>query len=76
MRILHLHSNYLDMLNCHGYVFSFNLPDIYSTILPPEKENDLWKPYHFRWIRNIGTSIIKSNIGIEDKPSRNSAENI
>ena len=40
----------------------FNLPDIYSTILPPEQENDIWKPYHFRWIKNIGTSIIKKCI--------------
>ena len=35
------------------------LPDIYSGILPPERENDIWKPYHFRWIKNLGTSIIK-----------------
>ena len=37
----------------------FTLPDIYSTILPPLTNGDIWKPYHFRWIRNLGTSIIK-----------------
>jgi hypothetical protein len=37
----------------------FTLPDIYSTILPPEEVGDIWKPYHFRWIHNIGTSIIE-----------------
>lgn len=37
----------------------FTLPDIYSTILPPVTNGDIWKPYHFRWIRNLGTSIIK-----------------
>lgn len=36
-----------------------NLPDIYSTILPPTDSGDLWKPYHFKWIKNIGTNMIK-----------------
>ena len=36
------------------------LPDIYSPILPPIEQGDVWKPYHFRWIHNIGTSIIKN----------------
>ena len=36
------------------------LPDIYSITLPPLEQNDMWKPYHFRWIKNIGTSMIKN----------------
>lgn len=36
------------------------LPDIWSGILPPTKVGDIWKPYHFKWINNIGTSIIKN----------------
>ena len=36
------------------------LPNIYSPILPPTTKGDVWKPYHFKWIRNIGTSIIKN----------------
>jgi len=39
---------------------AFNLPDIYSAILPPLTKGDIWKPYHFKWIENIGTSIIKN----------------
>jgi hypothetical protein len=39
---------------------SIQLPDIYSPILPPITKGDVWKPYHFKWIRNIGTSIIKN----------------
>jgi len=38
----------------------FNLPNIYSPILPPSSKGDVWKPFHFRWIENIGTSIIKN----------------
>lgn len=37
----------------------FRLPDIWSPILPPTSSGDVWKPYHFRWIQNLGTSIIK-----------------
>lgn len=40
----------------------FDIPDIWSTIIPPEKADDIWKPYHFRWIRNLGTSIIKKAV--------------
>lgn len=40
--------------------FVFTLPDIWSTILPPMSDYDIWKPYHFKWIENIGTSIIKT----------------
>jgi len=35
------------------------LPDIWSPIIPPVNEQDIWKPYEFRWIDNIGTNIIK-----------------
>ena len=35
------------------------LPDIWSPIIPPVDETDIWKPYEFRWIDNIGTNIIK-----------------
>lgn len=38
----------------------FTLPDIYSPILPPLTIGDLWKPYHFKWIHNLGTSIISN----------------
>ncbi len=37
----------------------FDLPNIWSTIIPPIDTSDVWKPLHFKWIRNIGTSIIK-----------------
>lgn len=38
----------------------FSIPNIWSTILPPLVPGDIWKPYHFRWIENLGTSIIKN----------------
>jgi hypothetical protein len=44
----------------------FTLPDIWSPIVPPGifpnhpgAVDDVWKPYEFRWIENIGTNIIK-----------------
>lgn len=48
----------------------FNLPDIWSPIFPKnelDQENELnqenkrfsWKPYEFKWVENIGTTIIK-----------------
>jgi hypothetical protein len=37
----------------------FTLPDIYSPILPPRSKSDMWKPYHFKWVHNIGTAIIR-----------------
>ena len=40
--------------------FVFTLPDIWSTILPPATAGDIWKAYQFKWIENIGTSILKS----------------
>ena len=42
----------------------FTLPDIWSPILPPvlgtdgDSTGDIWKPYHFKWIDNIGSSAI------------------
>lgn len=38
----------------------FTLPDIWSPIWPPTQVGDIWKPYHFKWINNIGTSLIKT----------------
>ena len=38
----------------------FSIPDIYSTILPPRQNNDIWKAYQFKWIENLGTSAIKT----------------
>ena len=38
-----------------------NLPDIWSPIYYPSPDtNDYWVPYEFRWIKNIGSHIIKS----------------
>ena len=37
----------------------FNLPDIWSPIVPPTLINDVWKPYEFQWIDDIGTNIIR-----------------
>lgn len=38
----------------------FTLPDIYSPIYQPcESNGNVWSSYDFRWIRNIGTNIIK-----------------
>ena len=39
---------------------SIYLPDIWSPIYNPSTEtNQLWSPYQFRWIENLGTHIIK-----------------
>ena len=37
----------------------FNLPDIWSPIKPPLFVGDVWKPYEFQWIEDIGTNIIE-----------------
>jgi hypothetical protein len=37
----------------------FNLPDIWSPIIPPSSEEQTWRPYNFRWISHIGANIIK-----------------
>ena len=38
----------------------FNLPDIWSPIKPPLFVGDVWKPYEFEWIEDIGTNIIQT----------------
>ena len=35
------------------------LPSIWSPIHPPTTANDMWAPYEFRWIENIGTQMVK-----------------
>jgi hypothetical protein len=35
------------------------LPTIWSPIYPPIVCNDVWHPYEFRWIENLGTQMIK-----------------
>ena len=35
------------------------LPTIWSPIYPPLQCNDVWHPYEFRWIDNLGTQMIK-----------------
>ena len=41
---------------------SINIPDIWSPIYPPVETQDSsgeWVPYEFKWIKNLGTQIIK-----------------
>ena len=35
------------------------LPTIWSPVMPPETERDKWAPYEFKWIRDLGTQMIK-----------------
>jgi len=35
------------------------LPTIWSPIYPPLSCGDVWHPYEFRWIENLGTQMIK-----------------
>ena len=35
------------------------LPSIWSPIYPPESKGQMWAPYEFRWIENLGTQMIK-----------------
>ena len=35
------------------------LPTIWSPIYPPIACDDVWHPYEFRWIENLGTQMIK-----------------
>jgi len=35
------------------------LPTIWSPIHPPARVGDMWAPYEFRWIENIGTQMVK-----------------
>ena len=45
-----------------------NLPNVWSPILPPSENvdsggvqtlNNIWKPYEFKWIKDIGTQMIE-----------------
>ena len=38
------------------------LPTIWSPIYPPLACNDVWHPYEFRWIENLGAQMIKEII--------------
>lgn len=35
------------------------LPTIWSPVMPPETEKDKWAPYEFKWIKDLGTQMIK-----------------
>ena len=54
------------------------LPNIWSTIYPPETSADEWRPYEFKWIEDIGSMIIKEitiRVGVQ-KYSGNYLKNI
>ena len=36
-----------------------NMPNIWSPIYPPQVSTDEWKPYEFKWIKNLGALMIK-----------------
>ena len=36
------------------------LPTIWSTVHPPNETATTWRPYEFRWIRNVGSQLIKA----------------
>tara|TARA_X000000950_G_scaffold289533_1_gene415010 strand:+ start:42320 stop:43948 length:1629 start_codon:yes stop_codon:yes gene_type:complete len=36
-----------------------NLPNIWSPLYPPQTTSTDWRPYEFKWIKNIGTTMIK-----------------
>jgi len=35
------------------------LPTIWSPVVPPASEKDMWAPYEFKWIKDLGTQMIK-----------------
>ena len=35
------------------------LPHIWSPIYPPQTTNDVWVPYEFKWIKDLGSRMIK-----------------
>ena len=42
------------------------LPNVWSPILPPPDCNGQWRPYEFKWIKNLGSQMIKEvrfNVG-------------
>ena len=36
-----------------------NMPNIWSPIYPPQTIQEEWKPYEFKWIKNLGALMIK-----------------
>ena len=38
---------------------SHNLPNIWSPILAPQDCSGQWRPYEFKWIKNLGSQLIK-----------------
>lgn len=36
-----------------------NLPHIWSPLYPPTNDNEDWVPYEFKWIKNLGTQMIR-----------------
>ena len=51
-------SRYADLLLDTYLVVS--LPNVWSPILPPEcNVRGQWRPYEFKWIKNLGTQMIK-----------------
>ena len=38
---------------------SVTLPHIWSPIYPPQDITDVWVPYEFKWIKDLGTRMIK-----------------
>ena len=51
-------SRYADLLMDTYLVV--NLPNIWSPILPPDCSSRYqWRPYEFKWIKNLGTQMIK-----------------
>lgn len=35
------------------------LPNVWSPIMPPATLDDMWAPYEFKWIKDLGTQMIK-----------------
>ena len=35
------------------------IPNIWSPIYPPQTDSDIWVPYEFSWIENLGAQMIK-----------------
>ena len=58
--ILYIHSKSQGAASCCLIHILCSQYLIYGVHLPPTSDGDIWKPYHFRWIRNMGTSIIKN----------------
>ena len=50
-------SRYADLLLDTYLVMT--LPTIWSPIMPPQDCSGQWRPYEFKWIKNLGTQMIK-----------------